>query len=319
MSEFIALLSDIHANHDALQAVLQDARARYRHRGKLRYWLLGDLFGRGPDPVAAWTWFAQTRPEVVVAGNHDWALSGQLTVLGDVDGSHQGALGRDDYYTIEHHRSELYRSGYLDFRTAGMPLAEASGAVMDAVRHWPLASMPVPGVVVIHGGAEYWVPPDGTLSDADLLDMSWGYVDKPTHVADTFASLDFLCASCDRPARVEGEWSQTPYLVIAGHLHKRRHAFHDASGATMFLDPVPLDVPLRLPPEPGTRVFASPGSVGFPDREKTLDACYAVLSVEDATPGTITYHAVSYSLDGVRHRMRVNRYPDSIQRRLAPR
>lgn len=319
MTEFIVLLSDIHANYDALQAVLQDARARYRHRGRLRYWMLGDLFGRGPDPVAAWSWFAKTQPEVVVAGNHDWALSGQLPVLADVNGSHQGALGRDDYYAIEHHRAELFRSGHLDLGIGGLPSREAAGAVMDAVRRWPLASMPVPGVVAIHGGAEFWVPPAGPLSEADLLEMAWGYVDGPSHVADTFASLDFLCASNERPPRVEGMWSQAPYLVIAGHLHKRRHALHDTTGKTWFLDPVPLEIPLPLPPERGTRVFASPGSVGFPDREKTLDACYAVLALEEAALVTITYHSVSYDLAGVRRRMSVNRYPESIQRRLAPR
>src|SRR4051812_38545103 len=45
----IALLSDIHGNAIALDAVLADIHAR---GGVEQYWVLGDLVALGPDPVA---------------------------------------------------------------------------------------------------------------------------------------------------------------------------------------------------------------------------------------------------------------------------
>ena len=65
----LALISDIHANREALEAVLQEIR-RLRCE---RIYCLGDLVGYGPDPV----WCVDTVLEtcdVVLAGNHDQAL-----------------------------------------------------------------------------------------------------------------------------------------------------------------------------------------------------------------------------------------------------
>ena len=45
----ILVCSDVHANLEALQAVLSDADAR---GGFEEVWVLGDLVGYGPDPEA---------------------------------------------------------------------------------------------------------------------------------------------------------------------------------------------------------------------------------------------------------------------------
>ncbi len=59
------ILSDIHANLEAHQAVLEDARGKYD-----RILCLGDLVGYGADPNAIVEW---TRENVtaVIRGNHD--------------------------------------------------------------------------------------------------------------------------------------------------------------------------------------------------------------------------------------------------------
>lgn len=64
------ILSDIHANLEALNAVLADARGRYD-----RILCLGDLVGYGADPNAVVEW---TRAHVaaVIRGNHDKACTG---------------------------------------------------------------------------------------------------------------------------------------------------------------------------------------------------------------------------------------------------
>lgn len=65
------ILSDIHANWEALNAVLQDAAGR----GYQAVLCLGDIVGYGPNPneVTAWV---RDYADVVIRGNHDKACSG---------------------------------------------------------------------------------------------------------------------------------------------------------------------------------------------------------------------------------------------------
>lgn len=68
-----ALLTDLHANLQALEAVLADAAAK----GATRYALLGDFVGYGADPapVLAQAMALHAQGAVVVQGNHDAATS----------------------------------------------------------------------------------------------------------------------------------------------------------------------------------------------------------------------------------------------------
>ena len=66
-----ALLADIHANREAFDACIADAR----RAGAERYVFLGDLVGYGPDPI----WVVERVAEMVadgalaIQGNHDAA------------------------------------------------------------------------------------------------------------------------------------------------------------------------------------------------------------------------------------------------------
>ena len=64
------VVSDIHGNYEALEAVLEDAGGRYD-----RILCLGDLVGYGadPNPVAEW---AKSNVISIVRGNHDRACTG---------------------------------------------------------------------------------------------------------------------------------------------------------------------------------------------------------------------------------------------------
>jgi predicted phosphodiesterase len=64
------ILSDIHSNYEALEAVLEDARGRYD-----QILCLGDLVGYGADPnqVASWV---RSSVASVIRGNHDRACTG---------------------------------------------------------------------------------------------------------------------------------------------------------------------------------------------------------------------------------------------------
>jgi len=80
----LAVITDLHANRQALEAVLAHARAR----GAERFALLGDFVGYGADPA----WVLDTVAElladgaVAVLGNHDEAV-----IKGDRPGMHEDA------------------------------------------------------------------------------------------------------------------------------------------------------------------------------------------------------------------------------------
>lgn len=65
------VVSDIHSNLEAFQAVLDDA-------GPVdQLWCLGDTVGYGPDPNAC-VELLRSKPGLCIPGNHDWATLGKL-------------------------------------------------------------------------------------------------------------------------------------------------------------------------------------------------------------------------------------------------
>lgn len=68
----ILVISDIHANYNALNAVLEDA-------GPVdETWCLGDLVGYGPDPNAVVEQIRELPHLVCLLGNHDVAVIGRM-------------------------------------------------------------------------------------------------------------------------------------------------------------------------------------------------------------------------------------------------
>ena len=65
------IISDLHANLEALQAVLDESAGKYD-----QVLCCGDLVGYGADPNAVCDW-VRANCEVVVRGNHDRASTGQ--------------------------------------------------------------------------------------------------------------------------------------------------------------------------------------------------------------------------------------------------
>ena len=71
----VAVLSDIHGNLEALEAVL----AELAPTGIERYLLGGDIVGYGANPAECIERALALNP-VMVAGNHDWAAVGRLEI-----------------------------------------------------------------------------------------------------------------------------------------------------------------------------------------------------------------------------------------------
>lgn len=68
------IISDVHANLTALNAVLEDAGTFDRA------WCLGDIVGYGPDPNECVARFAALPGLQCVKGNHDAAILGEITI-----------------------------------------------------------------------------------------------------------------------------------------------------------------------------------------------------------------------------------------------
>ncbi len=68
----VLVLSDIHANYDALKAVLEDAGSFDA------VWCLGDVIGYGPEPNECITTIRSLPNLLCVLGNHDVAAMGKI-------------------------------------------------------------------------------------------------------------------------------------------------------------------------------------------------------------------------------------------------
>lgn len=68
----VLVISDIHANLAAFEAVLEAAQDQWDI-----IWFLGDLIGYGPDPNECVA-LLREHEHVALSGNHDWAVLGRL-------------------------------------------------------------------------------------------------------------------------------------------------------------------------------------------------------------------------------------------------
>ncbi len=72
-----AVFTDIHANLEALEAVLAKIDEIAAQEPIEQIWFLGDLVGYGPDPNEC-ILRLRARTDVIIAGNHDWAAVGKI-------------------------------------------------------------------------------------------------------------------------------------------------------------------------------------------------------------------------------------------------
>ncbi len=72
-----AIFTDIHANLEALEAVLAKIDELAQQEPIDQIWFLGDLVGYGPNPNECITKL-RDRTDMIIAGNHDWAAVGKI-------------------------------------------------------------------------------------------------------------------------------------------------------------------------------------------------------------------------------------------------
>lgn len=252
----IAVISDVHANWQALRIVLLDAR----RNGAEAIWCLGDIVGRGPEPYRCWQELAEFRQVPIsgwIAGNHDWGLLGRLESLWflhhiDEQNSKQvlaGDFGKHVWAVILQHRQVL----------------ENKTALWQWFESLPLLASPMAGVYLAHGivstdpqlmiGTYAWVPDSAEQSLTNLKPMwpSLSNMDDP-HLAKL-------------PRLAKAGWF-APRLILVGHTHvacvwQPRNGGHDGSRWIDF-SPQLAAGPVWFDDAEHRPVFANPGSVGFP-------------------------------------------------------
>src|SRR5439155_1637131 len=127
LSKRVAVISDVHANRHALDAVLEAIAAV----GADELWCLGDLVGYGPQPNECCRTVA-AHADLYLAGNHDLVVLGSLSIHGSV-GQPRDGDPRAAFLSLEPgRRAAFHRAEYpiertqTEMREHGLPETLAS-------------------------------------------------------------------------------------------------------------------------------------------------------------------------------------------------
>ncbi|HMJ33569.1 MAG TPA: metallophosphoesterase family protein [Baekduia sp.] len=128
----IAVLSDIHGNLHALDAVLADVEREDVHE----VWCLGDVVGYGADPNDCCA-RVREQADVVLAGNHDMAVTGELSLEEFSRGAAIAARWTQEVLHPEHAAWLRARAPTGDAREIGL----YHGSPRDPVWEYVLSSL----------------------------------------------------------------------------------------------------------------------------------------------------------------------------------
>jgi diadenosine tetraphosphatase ApaH/serine/threonine PP2A family protein phosphatase len=96
-----AIFSDIHANLEALEAVLAKIDELAQEEPIDDLWFLGDLVGYGPNPNECIVKLRE-RTDIIIAGNHDWAAVGKIDLEDFSEAARISAEWTAEQLTEEH-------------------------------------------------------------------------------------------------------------------------------------------------------------------------------------------------------------------------
>jgi predicted phosphodiesterase len=309
----IAVLSDIHSNLDALEAVLNDSRQRDIER----YWFLGDAVGYGPAPVAPLMFLKRyVDDDDWVMGNHD-AMMADLLLPEDL-----AALKGDrqvEFQILERNNDnqptgKILYSGLCRARLMRLDDWEATGiSPIKAIEHnraalrehleanafWRTAFTETRIKPCLHSLEGV----DHVLTHARQMDLG-RYIYGWHHELFLPAEFSRLKAQADEAGRPRVQWyghTHVPTLVKARSLGNDK--FELSTVHVLPEETYPLDSEL---------ILANPGSVGQP-RDLCRRAAYAVL---DTTSRTITFYRVPYDWRATAEAMNKGGYPEKLIARL---
>ncbi len=241
---FYAVLTDIHANYQALTAVSKDVKQlRAQRNVPIQYWFLGDLIGYGPDPVSCIRWLKLEANigRRWVPGNHDEWLVDPSNVSGDA----RASLTRNRE-TLSQRDNLRWRDWFAE---------EVRQAITEEARSLVVEELEELTAVFVHAS----VSP--SLRRRTNL-FPW---------LQQIVETEFLALSKE----VNGQADTT--VLFAGHTHFPMWATQIKSGVDLRSIAYERSLPL-----PTGISLINPGSVGQP-RDSDVRAAYAILDTEVKT------------------------------------
>ncbi len=169
----ILVMSDIHANYNALEAVLKDA-------GEVdETWCLGDLVGYGPDPNAVVEEMREIKNLTCLMGNHDVAVVGRMSL---------------ETFNGDAKRSLMYHEQVL------------SASNMDFIKSLPAKLKVRSGATIVHGSPrdplwEYILNSTTASLNFNHFETDWCFVGH-THIQCSFTlknNSDWVTAEYAKP------------------------------------------------------------------------------------------------------------------------
>lgn len=275
------VISDIHSNPWALDAVIKHAREHFEPD---ELWALGDLFGYGPGPYAVWNKLTRLPWRLTcLAGNHDWGILGELASSQVLENTYLG------YFRVGAWKVILFQREIL----------ENQQTVFDFLKSIPVMASPRSGVYLAHGSF-----------DEDLQQSVARYTNHFS-MQDALTPQDFANRFWQAAARFPDKvWAKecencAPRLFFTGHTHLKKLWQWQGSESVWQEHAV----------EPGKRyslaeapLFVNPGSVGFP-RDPSGCPSYVFLDWEQQN---LIFQNVPYKADALKNAMAVEPYDTLI-------
>ena len=273
------LISDVHANDEALRAVIDDTT---RFGGFDRVLVAGDIVGYGVEPNEVCERLMGL-DAIVVGGNHDHAANGWL---------HLGYMHGDAAECLRRNRDALDERFAKWLKTAP--------DVYEEGRDRPLFSM-------VHGSPRDPADHHYIFAPAEVVDAA-NYMDGKGVRARVVLHGH---------THVPRAWTVTPPSLweisesTAGKISiKNANVQNHLSELTPVVEFNAFD-PTKL-------ALLNPGSTGQP-RDQDWRSSYMLMDVNDDTGNiTVTHHRVAYDWEKFVHKMLDNKYPSAMAWRLAP-
>mgnify|MGYP002403542036 CR=1 FL=1 len=289
----VAILSDIHANWEALTAVLTHMQSQSIDA----CWFLGDVMGYNADAIRCSQKLQQiVSPEGWIAGNHDRGVTGQLShgYFPNHDARHKS----EAWIVVEKHMVDMADKVEDVKFLAGLP----------SYRRPQHRGVEFNDVWLVHGRVTQHE--NKAFEEIDNLTGNQSYIYRYTE--DTvYASKTWEVLA--------NRGNEPPRIILAGHTHhamvwRRTMAETNSSYGWIVSDD---DQSRRLSHQSlalrEDTLWINPGSIGQP-RDGNPQASYALL---DFNKNEVVFHRVPYDIEKTQKKMQQQGYPQRFIQRLA--
>jgi predicted phosphodiesterase len=257
----IGIISDVHANIDALGAVL----AHGSECKVEQWWFLGDAVGRGPTPCEVVSRLREVVDEKYwLVGNHDLYVIQPLyyTLSRMNEDEPTYLIKEEDKWTIEDHRHKLKgnQSDLWDWCKAFWKIEHTQS---KQIEHANFKS------VLVHGGLGDSYSNAGLREDGYIFSLELGSTNADIH--DQFNKLLDL-------------GNTKPVVLFHGHTHVPHLSIKRKGEQTCLRGPISYKCEESITLPGVEAIIINPGSVGQPrNGDEEVHAAYGILDTEKAT------------------------------------